>query len=123
MGCCGGDLPSPLPSRRIGDIMQEKYRYSPESKSQRKIFCLCIANVAKGSFCLFLTIVLNHYQTLLMRKLIRVCSIVGEPLRYDPTFKGPLAKRSCTDIICLLIFVIFLCGWGFVAYFGKKSHF
>ncbi|XP_063707419.1 choline transporter-like 2 isoform X2 [Culicoides brevitarsis] len=44
----------------------------------------------------------------------------GEPLRYDPTFKGPLAKRSCTDIICLLIFIIFLCGWGFVAYFAYQ---
>ncbi|XP_063707437.1 choline transporter-like 2 isoform X3 [Culicoides brevitarsis] len=43
-----------------------------------------------------------------------------EPLRYDPTFKGPLAKRSCTDIICLLIFIIFLCGWGFVAYFAYQ---
>uniref|UniRef100_A0A336K006 CSON001358 protein n=1 Tax=Culicoides sonorensis TaxID=179676 RepID=A0A336K006_CULSO len=43
-----------------------------------------------------------------------------EPLRYDPTFKGPLAKRSCTDVICLLIFLLFLCGWGFVAYFAYQ---
>lgn len=44
----------------------------------------------------------------------------GEPLRYDPTFKGPLKGRSCTDVICLFLFVAFMGGWGFVSYYGKK---
>ncbi|OWF46136.1 Choline transporter-like protein 2 [Mizuhopecten yessoensis] len=32
----------------------------------------------------------------------------GKPKQHDPNFKGPLKNRSCTDIICCLIFVIFL---------------
>ncbi|XP_060069789.1 choline transporter-like protein 2 [Ylistrum balloti] len=31
----------------------------------------------------------------------------GKPKQHDPGFKGPLKKRSCTDIICCLIFLIF----------------
>lgn len=30
-------------------------------------------------------------------------------------------KRSCTDIVCLLLFIVFLCAWGFVAYMGFKD--
>ncbi|XP_064615928.1 choline transporter-like protein 2 isoform X2 [Liolophura sinensis] len=40
------------------------------------------------------------------------------PLTYDPTFNGPIKKRSCTDIICCLLFVIFVAGLGVVAYFA-----
>ncbi|XP_066993399.2 choline transporter-like 2 [Anabrus simplex] len=43
----------------------------------------------------------------------------GKPFKYDPTFNGPLHKRSCTDIICLLIFVVFIAAWvavGIVAF-------
>ncbi|XP_077286945.1 choline transporter-like 2 isoform X4 [Arctopsyche grandis] len=36
----------------------------------------------------------------------------GEPLKFDPDFKGPLHRRSCTDLLCLLIFVVFLACWG-----------
>lgn len=45
--------------------------------------------------------------------------LVGEALKYDKNFKGPLAKRSCTDVCCLLIFVVFLGCWGFIAHYGK----
>ncbi|XP_041783433.1 choline transporter-like 2 isoform X4 [Anopheles merus] len=45
---------------------------------------------------------------------------LGEPLKYDPDFKGPLSKRSCTDLPCLFLFVIFLCAWGYVAYYAVQ---
>ncbi|XP_058055526.1 choline transporter-like 2 isoform X3 [Anopheles bellator] len=44
----------------------------------------------------------------------------SEPLKYDPDFKGPLSKRSCTDLPCLLLFLGFLAGWGFVAYYATQ---
>lgn len=35
----------------------------------------------------------------------------GKPLKdYDPSRKGPIRNRSCTDIICCLIFFIFVLG-------------
>ncbi|XP_052896264.1 choline transporter-like 2 isoform X2 [Anopheles moucheti] len=45
---------------------------------------------------------------------------IGEPLKYDPDFKGPLSKRSCTDLPCLFLFVTFLCAWGYVAYYAVQ---
>ncbi|EDS26040.1 ctl2 [Culex quinquefasciatus] len=42
----------------------------------------------------------------------------SQPLKFDPDFKGPLSKRSCTDIPCLFLFAAFLAGWGFVAYYA-----
>lgn len=42
----------------------------------------------------------------------------GTPYKFDPDFHGPIKKRSCTDVICLLLFLGFLGGWGFVAFFG-----
>ncbi|XP_055621854.1 choline transporter-like 2 isoform X2 [Toxorhynchites rutilus septentrionalis] len=45
----------------------------------------------------------------------------GQPLKFDPDFKGPLSKRSCTDIPCLLLFVAFLVGWGAVAYYALRN--
>ncbi|CAF4783556.1 unnamed protein product [Pieris macdunnoughi] len=41
-----------------------------------------------------------------------------EPIRYDPTFNGPIHNRSCTDILWLIVFVLFLGGWGYVGYYG-----
>lgn len=43
----------------------------------------------------------------------------GEPIRYDPNFNGPIHKRSCTDIIWLLAFILYICLWGYVGYYGK----
>ncbi|KAJ8921441.1 hypothetical protein NQ315_003059 [Exocentrus adspersus] len=41
----------------------------------------------------------------------------GEPLPYDPDFNGPLKRRSCTDVICLLLFLVFVACWvGIGAY-------
>ncbi|XP_077870007.1 choline transporter-like protein 2 [Saccoglossus kowalevskii] len=42
----------------------------------------------------------------------------GEKKKYDPSFNGPITNRSCTDVICCLIFVIFATGLGFIAYYG-----
>lgn len=44
---------------------------------------------------------------------------LGEALKYDKNFKGPLSKRSCTDVLCLLLFVAFLVSWGFIGQYGK----
>uniref|UniRef100_A0A182PBV3 Choline transporter-like protein n=1 Tax=Anopheles epiroticus TaxID=199890 RepID=A0A182PBV3_9DIPT len=43
-----------------------------------------------------------------------------EPLKHDPDFKGPLSKRSCTDLPCLFLFVSFLCAWGYIAYYAAQ---
>ncbi|XP_077986258.1 choline transporter-like protein 2 [Glandiceps talaboti] len=45
----------------------------------------------------------------------------GEPLKYDPSFKGPITNRSCTDVICCLIFVAFCLGLGFIAYYAYTN--
>ncbi|KAF2898519.1 hypothetical protein ILUMI_07651 [Ignelater luminosus] len=35
----------------------------------------------------------------------------GEPLQYDPDFNGPYKHRSCTDILCFLLFFVFIGCW------------
>ncbi|GFS69730.1 choline transporter-like protein 4 [Nephila pilipes] len=45
----------------------------------------------------------------------------GEELTYDPQFSGPVKSRSCTDIICLFLFVSFLAGWCVVAFFAYRE--
>lgn len=35
----------------------------------------------------------------------------GHKHDHDSEFRGPIKNRSCTDIICLLLFVAFLLGW------------
>ncbi|XP_067471860.1 choline transporter-like protein 2 isoform X2 [Thunnus thynnus] len=30
----------------------------------------------------------------------------GEPRKYDPTFKGPIQNRGCTDIVCCILFIL-----------------
>jgi len=42
----------------------------------------------------------------------------GKPYVFEPDFSGPINKRSCTDVICLLLFLAFLGGWAFIAAFG-----
>ncbi|BFZ05594.1 hypothetical protein BsWGS_08633 [Bradybaena similaris] len=37
---------------------------------------------------------------------------------YDPRHRGPNKDRSCTDVICCLIFLVFLAGLGVVAGFA-----
>jgi hypothetical protein len=31
---------------------------------------------------------------------------------------NPMKRRSCTDVLCLLLFVVFIAGWVGVAYVG-----
>ncbi|KAJ8039264.1 Choline transporter-like protein 2 [Holothuria leucospilota] len=45
----------------------------------------------------------------------------GNPQSYDPSFKGPLHNRSCTDIICLILFIIYIAGMVAVAIIGFIS--
>eukprot|EP00096_Caligus_rogercresseyi_P004667 TRINITY_DN1904_c0_g1_i1.p1 TRINITY_DN1904_c0_g1~~TRINITY_DN1904_c0_g1_i1.p1 ORF type:complete len:728 (-),score=193.72 TRINITY_DN1904_c0_g1_i1:194-2377(-) len=45
--------------------------------------------------------------------------LYGSPKKYEATFKGPIKKRSCTDVICLLLFIVFILAWigiGFLAF-------
>nr|XP_034302598.1 choline transporter-like protein 2 isoform X2 [Crassostrea gigas] len=47
-------------------------------------------------------------------------NLYGKPLTYDKNFKGPIKDRSCTDIICCLLFLIFIVGLVVVAFFAFK---
>jgi choline transporter-like protein 2/4/5 len=42
----------------------------------------------------------------------------SDTLKYDPTFKGPIKDRSCTDIICCFLFIIFIVGMVAVSIVG-----
>ncbi|KAL5013102.1 hypothetical protein ScPMuIL_011653 [Solemya velum] len=42
----------------------------------------------------------------------------GTPLKYDAAFNGPVKKRSCTDVVCCLLFLLFILGSIAVAYFA-----
>ncbi|XP_001602653.1 CTL-like protein 2 isoform X1 [Nasonia vitripennis] len=44
----------------------------------------------------------------------------GKKISYDPDWKGPLHKRSCTDCFWLILFITFLVGWSCVAYYALK---
>ncbi|XP_014748718.1 PREDICTED: choline transporter-like protein 2, partial [Sturnus vulgaris] len=35
----------------------------------------------------------------------------GTPQKYDPTFKGPIYDRGCTDIICCVLLVVAIVGY------------
>ncbi|BFZ20245.1 hypothetical protein BsWGS_23284 [Bradybaena similaris] len=48
----------------------------------------------------------------------RILKEYGEPIKYDPSFKGPIKDRSCTDILCCFIFIIFLLGMIVVSIIG-----
>ncbi|XP_049621092.1 choline transporter-like protein 4 isoform X2 [Suncus etruscus] len=43
----------------------------------------------------------------------------GQPVSYDPSFRGPIRNRSCTDVICCILFLVFILGYiavGLVAW-------
>ena len=44
---------------------------------------------------------------------------------YGESYKGspesPISKRSCTDILCFLLFLAFLGGWGVVTFFAIQK--
>uniref|UniRef100_A0A3Q1FRG6 Choline transporter-like protein n=1 Tax=Acanthochromis polyacanthus TaxID=80966 RepID=A0A3Q1FRG6_9TELE len=33
------------------------------------------------------------------------------PRKYDPTFKGPIQNRGCTDIVCCILFIVAILGY------------
>uniref|UniRef100_A0A4W4GIJ3 Choline transporter-like protein n=1 Tax=Electrophorus electricus TaxID=8005 RepID=A0A4W4GIJ3_ELEEL len=53
-------------------------------------------------------------------------SLTGEPAAYDPTFNGPIHNRSCTDIICCVLFMLVVTGYlvvGILAWlYGDPRH-
>ncbi|XP_070701125.1 choline transporter-like protein 5-A [Pempheris klunzingeri] len=45
--------------------------------------------------------------------------LYGEPHKFDPSFRGPVRRRSCTDVLCCLIFIIVIISYvalGIVAW-------
>lgn len=42
----------------------------------------------------------------------------GSPVSYDPSFKGPVKSRSCTDVICCILFVLCIIGMVAVCFLG-----
>ncbi|KAM9845438.1 choline transporter-like protein 5-A [Aulostomus maculatus] len=43
----------------------------------------------------------------------------GDPHQFDPSFRGPVPRRSCTDVLCCLIFIIVILSYitlGIVAW-------
>ncbi|XP_071802691.1 choline transporter-like protein 2 [Asterias amurensis] len=45
----------------------------------------------------------------------------GNAKKYDPTFKGPISNRGCTDVICCILFLAFIGGMGVVGYFAYRD--
>ncbi|XP_068615329.1 choline transporter-like protein 5-B [Brachionichthys hirsutus] len=38
-------------------------------------------------------------------------SYYGEPRKFDPNFRGPVHNRSCTDVVCCVIFIVTILGY------------
>ncbi|XP_034149681.1 choline transporter-like protein 5-B isoform X1 [Esox lucius] len=38
-------------------------------------------------------------------------SYYGEPRKFDPTFRGPIQDRGCTDVVCCVLFVVVILGY------------
>ncbi|XP_047185956.1 choline transporter-like protein 4 isoform X2 [Scophthalmus maximus] len=53
-------------------------------------------------------------------------SLCGEPAQFDPTFRGPVKKRKCNDIICCFLFTAAILGYvllGILAFcYGDPRH-
>ncbi|KAI9562773.1 hypothetical protein GHT06_010227 [Daphnia sinensis] len=39
-------------------------------------------------------------------------------VRSEMVHRGPVKNRSCTDVVCLIIFIAFLVGWGIIGFYG-----
>nr|CAB3266288.1 choline transporter-like protein 5 [Phallusia mammillata] len=42
----------------------------------------------------------------------------GKAREFDPDFKGPMKNRSCTDILCCLLFFVFILGYIVIGIFA-----
>uniref|UniRef100_A0A671KNI7 Choline transporter-like protein n=1 Tax=Sinocyclocheilus anshuiensis TaxID=1608454 RepID=A0A671KNI7_9TELE len=66
----------------------------------------------------------HHWHTL-TTDLNSAC-FSGEPTQFDPTFTGPIHNRSCTDIICCVLFMLVIAGYivvGILAWlYGDPRH-
>uniref|UniRef100_H3CZD2 Choline transporter-like protein n=1 Tax=Tetraodon nigroviridis TaxID=99883 RepID=H3CZD2_TETNG len=38
-------------------------------------------------------------------------SVTGEPRKFDPSFRGPVHNRSCTDVVCCILFIVVILGY------------
>ncbi|XP_062372059.1 choline transporter-like protein 5-A isoform X2 [Sardina pilchardus] len=45
------------------------------------------------------------------RKSEELSSYYGEPRKFDSTFRGPIHNRSCTDVLCCVLFLIVIIGY------------
>ncbi|KAK2157275.1 hypothetical protein LSH36_194g05083 [Paralvinella palmiformis] len=52
-----------------------------------------------------------EYELSEQSKLVEKTPHYGEPRKYDPSFNGPIKNRSCTDVICLILYVICFIGF------------
>uniref|UniRef100_H3C3P7 Choline transporter-like protein n=1 Tax=Tetraodon nigroviridis TaxID=99883 RepID=H3C3P7_TETNG len=39
------------------------------------------------------------------------CCCHGEPRKFDPSFRGPVHNRSCTDVVCCILFIVVILGY------------
>ncbi|KAG7256412.1 hypothetical protein CRUP_021422 [Coryphaenoides rupestris] len=46
----------------------------------------------------------------------------GEAAQFDPTFNGPIHKRSCTDVICCVLFMLVILGYMVVGIIGETPR-
>ncbi|CAL8330086.1 unnamed protein product [Lota lota] len=45
----------------------------------------------------------------------------GESRKFDANFKGPIHNRGCTDVLCCLLFILFLFGYFAVGILGNND--
>ena len=62
-------------------------------------------------------ILLLLFQTSLIFQ-VKMADHETEKLTAPPDFQGPVGKRSCTDILCMLLLVI---TWGAMTYVGYTA--
>ncbi|KAG7221023.1 hypothetical protein INR49_031194 [Caranx melampygus] len=46
----------------------------------------------------------------------------GEPHKFDPSFRGPVSRRSCTDVLCCLMFIIVILSYVALGIVDVNSH-
>ncbi|KAJ8798202.1 hypothetical protein J1605_016835 [Eschrichtius robustus] len=46
----------------------------------------------------------------------------GTPQKYDPTFKGPIYNRGCTDVICCVFLLLAIVGYVAVGIIGEQRR-